>query len=67
MTSVKQLSRSSEEPILPHDNADYSADECESYNSGSEEDRTKERHIFPDEELAAFDEAYLRMSSTLVE
>ena len=60
MTSVKHPPVSTGERVPPHDDADFSADsECESYHGDSEENRTKERHIFTDNEKAAFEAAYL--------
>ena len=67
MTSVIQPSGSSKDRIPPHEDADYSADECESYHGDSEQKNIKERHIFTDEEKAAFEAAYLEMANSLVE
>ena len=66
MTSVIQPSGSSGERIPPHVDADYSPDECEPYHGDSEQNRTKERHIFTDNEKVVFDAAYLEMAFSLV-
>ena len=55
--SARQAPKTPDVPIAPHDNADYSNSECESYYGDSEE--AKPRHIFTDNELAEFEVIYL--------